>query len=98
MKKILNLVLAISGLVLLAFLVVLEVNAIHPFITLPAEHLTTINYVVEYGAMAVLAAWVFIYFLGKGPIKILLGIITVLVIALGIIVFGFPQVITKLLG
>lgn len=98
MKKILNLILAIVGLVLLAFLVMLEINAIHPFISLPAQHITTINYVVNYGAMAVLGAWIFVYFLGVGPIRILLLILTVIVIALGIVVFGFPQVVTNLLG
>ncbi len=98
MKKILNLALAVAGLVLLAFLVALEINTIHPFITLPAEHLTIINYVVRYGAMAVLGTWVFVYFMGKGPIRILLSILVILVLVLGVIVFGFPQLVTSLLG
>ena len=97
MKKILNLALAITALVLLAFLVALEVNSIHPFITLPAEHINTINLVVNYGAMAALAAWVFVYFLGVGPIKILLTILVVLVVAAGVVAFRFPQVITNLI-
>lgn len=98
MKKVLKLILAMLGLLLLAFLVLLEVNAIHPFITIPANYLTIVTYVVKFGAMAVLAAWVLIYFAGKGVLRVLLTIITVLVIALGVIAFGFPELITKVLG
>lgn len=98
MKKILHFALAVAGLVLLAFLVALEINSIHSFIALPAEYINIIGYVVEYGAMAVLAAWVFIYFLGVGPIRMLLTILVVLVVAAGVVAFGFPQLITNLLG
>lgn len=98
MKKVLNLAFAIIGLLLLAFLVALEVNSIHPFITLPAEHLNTINLVVEYGAMAVLGAWVLVFFMGKNPLRILLSVVAILVIAAGVIAFGFPNLITSILG
>lgn len=98
MKKLLNLILAMAGLALLAFLVLLEVNSIHAFVAIPTDLADTINYVVQYGAMAVLGVWVLVFFSGKGILRVLLMLITILVIALGVVAFGFPDLITQILG
>lgn len=98
MKKLLNLVLALAGLALLAFLVLLEVNSIHAFVAIPVDLADTINYVVQYGAMAVLGVWVLVYFAGKGVLRVLLVLITLIVLALGVIAFGFPDLITQVFG
>ncbi|MGI5842082.1 MAG: hypothetical protein ACOX6H_02155 [Christensenellales bacterium] len=98
MKKLLNLILAIMGFVFLTFIVLLRINAIHPFIQIPLQYLDIIGYVVSYGATSILALWVLVYFSGKGVIRVLLTILIILLIALGVIAFGFPDLIIKVLG
>lgn len=98
MKKLLYVLLALLGLALMALLVLNRVNTIHAFMTIPADLLPAAVYVSAYGALVLVSLFTLVTFTGKGIFRILLLILTVLVIAAGVIAFGFPQVITNLLG
>ena len=98
MKKLLLLITALAGLFTMAVTVLLLVNGVHPLVAIPAEFNTAINYIITFGPLAVLSAFVLFYFSGKGLIRILLSIITIWVIALGVIATFFPTLITTVLG
>lgn len=98
MKKFLYLILALVSLATLTLLVGLEINSVHAFITVPTEYLDIIDYIVKFGAMALLGAWTLIFFMGKGFFRVILFLITAIVIGLGVVAFLFPSIITNLLG
>ena len=98
MKKVLYSILALVGLALLAFVALYEVNTIHAFVTIPAEMTNIIAYVLTYGGLALVALFTLLTFSGKGFFRVLLFILTILVVALAVIAFGFPNLITSILG
>lgn len=98
MKKALSLILALLGLLLMVFTVLYKINTIHAFIAIPAEIAPIINYVLVYGAIVLVSLFTLVIFAGKGFFRILLLILTILVIAAGVIAFVFPELVTTVLG
>lgn len=98
MKKVSYIILALLGLLLMAFTVLYKINTIHAFVAIPAEITTMIAYVLTYGAIVLVSLFTLVAFAGKGFFRILLFIITILVIAAGVIAFAFPGLVTSILG
>lgn len=95
MKKLLSYILALLALVYLAFMVGMEINSIHAFITIDPDLLTYLGYVETWGGLALVASSLLVFFWGKG-LKILMLLITILVIAAGVVAFFFPGLITSI--
>jgi len=98
MKKVSYLILSLLGLLLIAFTVLYQINTIHEFVAIPAEIATIIAYVLAYGAIVLVSLFTLVAFSGKGFFRILLLILTLLLIAAGVIAFAFPQLVTSILG
>lgn len=98
MKKVLNTLLALVGFLLLTFVVLYETNFMLNWVAIPANYTTIIAYVLTYGALVLVSLWTLVTFWGKGFFRILFLILTIIVVAGGVIVFVFPQVITNLIA
>lgn len=94
MKKALFHILALLGLIYLAFVVGLEVNSIHTFFTIDPAILDKLQFVKLYAGYGLVALSLLTFYWGKG-LKVILLILTILVIAVGVIAFFFPDLITK---
>lgn len=98
MKKVFYIILSLLGLLLMVFTVLYEINTIHAIIEIPAEAVTIIDYVLLYGSIGFVSLFTLVSFAGKGFFRILFLILTILVLAAGVIAFGFPGLVTQILG
>jgi hypothetical protein len=97
MKKFLYMVLGLLSLLTMATIVGMQINALHPFLNFSTDVMKMLNYVNNFGAMILLASWSLVYFWGKG-LKVIMSILVLLIVALGVVAFCFPELITKVFG
>lgn len=97
MKKLFCMVLGLLSVLVMCVLVVMQINAVHPFLNLSSEATKMFEFVNSFGAMILVAGWSLVYFWGRG-LKALFSVIVLIVIACGIVAFGFPSLITKVFG
>ena len=97
MKKFLYMVLGLLSLLTMATIVGMQIHAIHPFLNFSADVMKMLDYVNNFGAMILLAGWALVYFWGKG-LKIIMTVLVLIIVALGVIAFFFPDLITKVFG
>lgn len=99
MKKTLNWIISVAGFLLLIGLLLISLNNHLHFmddIILKAPNL--INYLVNYGALTIVGAMVFVNVVGKGIIRIIFLIIFLLVLGFYVFSSAFPGDFVKLFG
>jgi len=97
MKKFLYMVLGLLSLLTMVTIVGMQINTVHPFLNFSENVMKMLFYVNNFGAMILLAGWTLVYFWGKG-LKVVMTVLAILIVALGIIAFCFPDLITKVFG
>lgn len=97
MKKFLYMVLGLLSLLTMATIVGMQIHAIHPFLNFSADVMKMLDYVNNFGAMILLASWTLVYFWGK-DLKVIMTVLVLLIVAVGIVAFCFPDLITKVFG
>lgn len=97
MKKFLYMVLGLLSLLTMATIVGMQIHSIHPFLNFSADVMQMLDYVNNFGAMILLASWTLVYFWGKG-LKVIMTVLVLLIVAVGIVAFCFPDLITKVFG
>lgn len=97
MKKFCYMVLGLLSILVMAVMIVVQIDLIHPFLSLSTELMKLFLYVNTYGAIILIAGWSLVYFWGKGA-KVIPTFVVLVLIALGIVVFCFPDSITKIFG
>lgn len=97
MKKMLGIFLGIMSILVLGTVIFVQANAVQNFVVVSENIANLLNFVASYGALIMTALWALWAFWKRGA-SIVMIIIVILLIACGVIVFAYPDVLTKIFG
>jgi hypothetical protein len=97
MKKLLNAIITVAGLVLLVGLLIISLNDVINFVD-TSSFQGLITYVKQYGAVTLIGALVFVNIIGKGIVRILLCVLILAIAAFYIFSSVFPTDFIRLFG
>lgn len=95
MKKVLNTIIIIASFLLLVLLALVKINEIVTIVDLSAYQ-NIVDFLLEYGAIIIVGALVFVNVIAKSLIRIIFLILFLLAFVVYILATSFPQVFSSL--